>query len=164
MPTQHRSAPLTHTERLKLKNVAPISTKTCSGFNFLTLVSLWFFREAKITVSQQSQDSSSFWRQQNNIQSSVSCDSTESTPFSLLECHSEQMIGNKRTDVMSLHLPIHVQVSRKLHPGRGWTGSHHYWRSSLDHQAWCCWNTCMVMDVYTRRRQTVSKWQKKAYC
>ena len=61
---------------------------------------------------------------------------------------------------MSLHLPIRVQVSRKLHPGRGLPGNHQYWRSSLDHQVWCCWNTCIVMDGNERRRQTVSKWQK----
>lgn len=66
----------------------------------------------------------------------------------------------QRTDVMSLHLPIHVQVSRKLHPGRGWPGNRHYWRSNLAHQVWCCWNTCVMMDGGKRRKQTVTIWQK----
>lgn len=49
--------------------------------------------------------------------------------------------SKKWTDLMSLHLPILGQVSRKWHPGTGWPSIHHYWRSSLGRRAWCCWNT-----------------------
>lgn len=70
-----RSAPLAHMERLRPENIAWISTKAALGSTACGFCPCTCSQRAKLHHHHESQDSTSLWRQQNNILSSGSWDS-----------------------------------------------------------------------------------------
>jgi len=107
------------------------SAKNSFGFCCLELLLFQFHRRSNYSLRYLDIYKNCLCRRQNNIQRIIS--------HSCFACKST----NKLLHII-LHLPIHAQVSRIWHPRRGWRGNRHYWRSSLDHQEWCCWNICIV--------------------